>query len=475
MSDAAEPYPLPDGWVWTTLAGTAEINPRKSVPSDLTPDSLVTFLPMPAVDAYSGTIATPEDRPLSEVSRGFTNFHEGDVLFAKITPSMENGKAAIARDLTNSIGFGSTEFHVLRPSEDVIPEWLFHYIRQTRFRADAKANFSGTAGQLRVPSDFIHNYPLPLAPLPEQRRIVDEIETQFSRLDAAEAALKRVQSNLKRYRVSVLKSACEGCLVPTEAELARAEGREYEPASVLVERILTERRAKWQAANPKKAYKEPAAPNVEELPELPEGWVWATVGQLAEVGTGATPYRGRPEYYENGTVPWVTSKVVGSRYVDEANEMITESALHETNAKVFEPGTLLVAMYGEGKTRGGVTELRISAATNQALAALVLAPADAILKEYLKIFLQMNYDNIRRLSSGGVQPNLNLSIIKDTIVPLPPAAEQIRIIGEAESHLARIGATNQTTATNLQRVNRLRQSLLRGAFTGRLLEKNSAR
>ncbi len=124
-------------------------------------------------------------------------------------------------------------------------------------------------------------YPFPLLPLPEQHRIVAAIETQFTRLDAGVAALRRVQANLRRYRAAVLKAACEGKLVPTEAELARTEGRDYEPAAVLLERILAARREKWVQENPKKKYQEPAGPDVSGLPELPEGWCWATVGELA--------------------------------------------------------------------------------------------------------------------------------------------------------------------------------------------------
>ena len=135
------------------------------------------------------------------------------------------------------------------------------------------------------------HYEIPVPPLPEQHRIVAAIETQFTRLDAAVAALQRVQANLKRYRASVLQAACEGRLVPTEAELARAEGRSYEPADQLLQRILQERRAKWEAEQLadmkakgkvpkddrwKSKYREPVKPDTSELPELPEGWVWAS-------------------------------------------------------------------------------------------------------------------------------------------------------------------------------------------------------
>lgn len=171
---------------------------------------------MAAVDAELGAIGEPAERPLSQVRKGYTAFGDHDVLFAKITPCMENGKAAIAKNLTNGLGFGSTEFHVLRPSVGVLSEWVYHFVRQTSFRRDARAHFAGTAGQLRVPASFLESTEIALPPLPEQRRIVAEIEKQFTRLDAGVAALKRVQANLKRYRASVLKAACEGRLAPQD-------------------------------------------------------------------------------------------------------------------------------------------------------------------------------------------------------------------------------------------------------------------
>jgi len=139
-------------------------------------------------------------RPLSEVNRGYTSFKEGDVLFAKITPCMENGKSAVARGLKAGVGYGSTEFHVLRPATDIDARLLYYFVAQQPFRQTARAQMTGSAGQLRVPALFLAEAKFPLAPLPEQQRIVAAIEEQFTRLDAAVAALKRVQANLKRYR-----------------------------------------------------------------------------------------------------------------------------------------------------------------------------------------------------------------------------------------------------------------------------------
>jgi len=128
---------------------------------------------MAAVDETFGEISERAERPFSEVKKGYTSFRSNDVLFAKITPCMQNGKVVIARELRNDVGFGSTEFHVLRPCEAVLPEWIFYFIRQPSFREEAKRNFTGTAGQQRVPTSFLEHTQIPLPPLTEQRRIVD--------------------------------------------------------------------------------------------------------------------------------------------------------------------------------------------------------------------------------------------------------------------------------------------------------------
>lgn len=334
----------------------------------------------------------------------------------------------------------------------------------------------------------LEDLPFLLAPLAEQHRIVAEIEKHLTRLDAAVAGLERVRANLKRYRASVLKAACEGRLVLTEAELARAEGRDYEPASTLLARILDERRARWEAeqlAKMRAAGKEPkddgwkgkhveaGSLQRENLPPLPNGWCWATVGQLADVGTGATPLRSRGDYYEGGSTPWVTSGALNQPFVDQAEEFITALALRQTNAKVFPSGALLVAMYGEGKTRGKVSELRIEAATNQACAALVFRPVAHPCKSWVKLFLETNYDDMRRLSAGGVQPNLNLSLVRDTPVPVPPLAEQYRIAAEADRRLSVARELQVQIESNLTRAERLRQAILKRAFEGKLVPQDA--
>ena len=237
---------LPTGWVMTTLGEACLINPSFFTES-VEDDRELTFLPMAAVEAGTGRIDLSQKRLFADVRQGYTRFSEGDVLFAKITPSMENGKVAIAKGLVNNCGCGSTEFHVLRPHKGISGDFVLFFLLQDAFRGEARGQMAGTAGQLRVPAAFLEEANFILPPLPEQHRIVAEIEKHFTRLDASVAALKRAYANLKRYRASVLKTACEGKLVPIEAELAKAEGRDYEHASVLLERILAERRARWES------------------------------------------------------------------------------------------------------------------------------------------------------------------------------------------------------------------------------------
>jgi type I restriction enzyme S subunit len=331
-----------------------------------------------------------------------------------------------------------------------------------------------------ISGQTLRNLSVPIAPPEQQKQIVEEIEKQFSRLDKAIADLKRVKANLKRYKASVLQAAVTGKLT----EAWRKQNPNVEPASKLLERILTERRQKWEEAELakmtakgkipkndkwKEKYKEPAAPDTSNLPELPDGWVRVTVEQIASVGTGATPLRSNKAYYDEGTVPWVTSGALNDLFVKESKEFITELALKETNVKLFPKHSLLIAMYGEGKTRGKASELIIEAGTNQACAALVFEGKQKAIQPYAKLFFLKNYNDIRMLSSGGVQPNLNLGIIKSTLVPLPPKEEQVAVTQEVENRLSVAEELEHTVDNNLKRAERLRQSILKQAFSGKLI------
>jgi len=228
ISDLPE---LPEGWKWAQMGECCLVNPRH--PSDILPsDAQVSFVPMPAIDAEVGAIIKLETKPLKKVIKGFTHFINGDVLFAKITPCMENGKAAIAKNLVNGVGCGTTELHVLRPLGAIFSEYIYYYIRQQSFRDRAEANMTGTAGQLRVPVDFIKNEILPLSSLQEQKEIVNKIQDFFAQADTIEKSVKIAQTHCEKLAKSILAKAFRGELV------------EQDPNDEPAERLLKELSAK---------------------------------------------------------------------------------------------------------------------------------------------------------------------------------------------------------------------------------------
>jgi len=213
---------LPEGWARTTLAEIAVVNPRH--PRDLDNTLMVTFVPMPLVSESDWKLKATQERPLQEVRTGYTQFADGDVLFAKITPCMENGKAAVATNLRNGLGCGTTELHVLRPHLGIDATYLYHFIHQESFRREAANNFTGTAGQLRVPVDFIRTAEIPLPPSAEQRRVVAQVETILAKARSSQERLEKIPAIIKRFRQAVLAAACNGQLTADWRSEQRSRG-----------------------------------------------------------------------------------------------------------------------------------------------------------------------------------------------------------------------------------------------------------
>lgn len=185
-----DPATNPKGWTCKYLGEVVKLNPK--LPKENQPDfeTKVSFVPMAAVDEVLGIIASSETKQFREVSKGYTPFQNGDVLFAKITPCMQNGKSAIGLNLVNGFGYGSTEFHVLRPGETVSSEYVFWLVRRPEFRALAEKYFTGAAGQQRVPASFLENYPSPIPPLALQKEFAERVK-EIRVLETAQTASRR--------------------------------------------------------------------------------------------------------------------------------------------------------------------------------------------------------------------------------------------------------------------------------------------
>jgi type I restriction enzyme S subunit len=197
-------------WPTVALGEVCEINPRTNGAELLEPDVEVSFVPMAAVDEVRGRISAPQTRALASVTKGYTRFREDDVLFAKITPCMENGKAAVARELRQGVGFGSTEFHVLRPRPGLLADWLLALVRRPAFRDAAKANFTGSAGQRRVPADFVRQVEIPLPPVSEQLRLLGPIGEAGALRELAAQSDARLQDMYESTYIELFSSGERG-------------------------------------------------------------------------------------------------------------------------------------------------------------------------------------------------------------------------------------------------------------------------
>lgn len=224
---------LPDGWSKKMVKDISFVNPKLPF-ENINENTEVSFLPMKLVEEIINKINLNEFKKFKEVKKGVTPMTDGDVIFAKITPCIENGKIAVVHSLRNKIGFGSTEFHVFRCKVGYFNLYLFHYLIQERTRQEAKRNMTGAVGQRRVPKKFLEEVKIPIPPtLPEQHRIVSEIETRLSVCDKLEESITQSLEKAEALRQSILKKAFEGKLVPQDPS--------DEPASVMLARIRAER------------------------------------------------------------------------------------------------------------------------------------------------------------------------------------------------------------------------------------------
>ena len=351
-----------------------------------------------------------------------------------------------------------------------IDERFFHYFLQSPSYWEQVSQVSAGIALQNINAKKLASFTLQVAPAAEQRRIVAEVEKQFTRLDASVAALKRVQANLERYRASVLKAACEGTLVPTEAELARSEGRDYETADRILQRILAERRARWEAQEKRRGkYKEPVAPDTSNLPNLPEGWAWASLPQLGELNRGKSRHRPRNDpRLLGGPHPFVqTGDIKHSQgLVTRHTQTYTDFGLAQS--RLWPAGTLCITIAANIAETG---ILSYPACFPDSVVGFI-CEHDPATTNFLKVFVRTEREGLERFAPATAQKNLNLKVLSDLAVPLPPLAEQRRIVAEVERRLSIIQQAEAAVEANLARAERLRQSILKQAFSGKLVPQD---
>ena len=494
VGEDEQPFALPRGWEWSRLAGVAVINPRNAADDSI----IASFVPMAMIGTGFNGAHSHEPRKWGEIKQGFTHFAEGDIGVAKITPCFENSKACVFVKLQNGLGAGTTELHIVRPiGSTLVPRYVLAYLKAPMFLLVGETRMTGTAGQKRLPKEFLETNPFPLPPLAEQHRIVakvDELMALCDRLEAEQAdagaaharlvatllgtltqstgaaelaanwqrlaahfdTLFTIEASLDALKQTILQLAVMGKLVPQDPN--------DEPASELLKRIAKER-ARLQATGKFGKSKQVLPVGETEWSfELPNGWEWTSVDSISSVGTGTTPSRTNPSYFDPPLIPWVTSGETRDPFIGVTAEKVSPLALKETNLTVYPVGTLIVAMYGQGKTRGQVSELQIEAATNQACSAIIPALPDRSFRKYIKLFFEKIYDEIREEAAGGAQPNLNVGKIKATLVSLPPLAEQHRIVAKVDELLALVDRLQADLADSRARQERLAATLIESAL-----------
>lgn len=405
-------------------------------------------------------------------------FQPGDVLYGRLRPYLNK---VIAPEFE---GLASAEFIPLTMPPGVVPAFIQYRLNASDFVSYASHLDEGD--RPRVDYEQIGAFTFDLPPSGEQHRIVEAIESYFTRLDDAVANLERVQRNLKRYRASVLKSAVEGRLVPTEAGLARAEGRDYEPASVLLDRILAERRRRWEEAELAKMkakgkppkndkwkakYKEPVEPHTSEKPRLPKGWCWTSVEQLGFVASGQTPKGVTTAGARAGDIPWFRVGDMNTEgnevYMRVGQDWLSHKQVSDLGLHVRPAGTILFPKRGGAIKTNKKRLLVVPSAYDLNTMGIVPIPS---VGPYLWMWF-MGLD-LGPLADGSNVPQLNHGDIAPLPVPLPPLSEQQRVIEEAKRMMSIQEDVERVASDNAQRANRLRQSILKWAFQGSLVDQN---
>ena len=500
MSD--ENYELPDGWLYASLGLITDITSGYGFPKSLQGaiHYKIPFIKVGDMAKYTQSDGSLEhaDNWISEDNirkiKGKT-IKRGTLVFPKVGETIRLNRRAI---ITKDEVIVDNNVMSVKPMIGLFDKFLYLWSKSIDLYPFA---VSTTVPSLR--KSVISEIQFPLPPLNEQKRIVAKIEEKQAQTSIIRDSLDRLIPMIERYRQSVLAAAFRGDLTKEW----RKQNPDVEPASKLLERIRVERKAKWIEAEAEKSraraeasakkkgkawskdddkkalevgkakaakkYKVPESVDADGLPELPDGWCWSKIENISFVGTGGTPKRGLSKYWQNGTIPWVSSTVVNQDIVKEASEFVTTTALKETNITLFPKGSIVIAMYGEGKTRGKSSILGIETTTNQALAGIVLERSFGEQgTSFTQKFLDFNYEKTRLSASGGVQPNLNLSIVRNIHLPVPSMQERKQIIKKIEHRFQLITILENHIKSLRTKVDRLDQAILAKAFRGELVPQD---
>jgi len=446
---------LPEGWEWKRLGAVLSDIVGGGTPSKSNPKYWSGTIPWLTVkDMRTRQPADSIDHISADaIKKSATNLIPKDTVI--IATRVGLGKvirvpyeATINQDLKALIA-----------SADVYKSYLEYWIMSIAQYLESIGSGTTVKG---IRLEALREIPFPLAPLDQQKQIASEIEKQFSRLDEAVAALKRIKANLKRYKASVLKAAVEGKLT----EEWRKRNPDIESAEKLLKRILAERKKKWEEKNPGKKYKEPVAPDTSNLQELPKGWVWAKLREIKEDIENVNPKMNPDKdfiYLDIASIDNTQQKIttpkryLGKDAPSRARQLIkTGDILFSTVRTYLKNIAIVYEKYNNQIASTGFCVIR---------------PLNPINKKLFFYYVQTKsfLNSLNQIQRGTSYPAVRDSDVFEQVSPLPPVLEQQKIVEEIESRLSVAEEIEETININLKRAERLRQSILKKAFSGRLI------
>ena len=429
------PFELPDGWAWVRINTACIINPRNNIDDN----TEVSFVPMANISEGYANSFVSDSRLWRKVKTGYTHFAENDIGIAKITPCFENKKSVVFTGLINGYGAGTTELHIIRTiSGLIVPEYLLCFAKRNDFILGGVQTFSGDVGQQRVTKDYIANYLFSLPPLNEQKQIISGIKEAYYIIENIEKTKLSLIEDVNKAKSKILDLAIRGKLVP--------QNPNDEPASVLLERIRAEKEELIKQGKIKRDKKESVIFKGDDnsyYEDLPDQWVETKLSTISEVITkGTTPRGGKVAYTDNGIGFLRAENIAGYEklalnnlnYVDEKShsDFLKRSILKANDILITIAGTL-------GRTAVVPCEA-LPLNTNQAVAIVRLVNCKLVNVKF--IIFAINSPAIKKdllmQSVDMAIPNLSLENISNCTIPLPPLAEQRRIVHTIEALFAQI-------------------------------------
>lgn len=447
VSVEEQPYKIPENWCW--LHGHAFLNQMETKrPSG----SAFSYVDIDSIDNSRQVVTAPKLINVDEApSRASRALHTGDTVFSMVRPYLKN-IAFIDETLAESIG--TTGFYVCSPKKNVNPKYNY-YMMISPYVVDGLNAYMKGDNSPSIRKTDIEMFPYPIPPLPEQQRIVDRIESLFAKLDEAKEKAQAVVDGFEDRKAAILHKAFTGELT----SIKNADSINY---------VLSEIH-KWSVTFPAKDIK--AIEKEQEKASiicLPDGrnWIKCTVGAIGRVTNGSTPSRKCSDYW-NGNIPWVSSGEVRNNTIYITNECITQKGFDNSSVKLLPKGTILIAMIGEGKTRGQSAILEIEATINQNIAAIVIDHG-LVEPEFLWFWFQMNYKKNREKGSGSGPQALNCQRVRELDCICPSIKEQREIVTLLKALILKEEQVNENAEHVMELIDNIKKSILARAFRGEL-------